>query len=334
MLLDCRHMSLLLSLRDDDPSVKLIRSTIRKVLLDNTSSNSERAPGDVSEIFRSKSSVWVCANEKHGTHVVKYTPKVSESIHANEDAQREAALLYSKVLEHPNIIKAFEAFETTSGTYMCLEHAKGGDLLNFMTEVRRGQLYETEARIVAKSVFTAIDFMHKTGYLHCDVKLENVLLMEAYQEIDENSVIKLTDFGFCRRVEDLPNRTMGSLEYAAPELYTGPVRRNSEKSDVWACGVVLYTVIFCEMPFASDDDEDEEIKVPGSTVRRISQRIVHGRPLRFQRAHRRIHPSMPAMELLKEMLDKNAVRRPTISHCLNHDFILGKATLPLRSAFA
>ena len=163
-----------------------------------------------------------------------------------------------KKLEHPNIIKVYDIFTLRkTQIYVFMELADGGDILDLIKE---GALPEPKAKPLYKGVADALQYIHKMGFAHRDIKCENMLLY------NKRTVAKIGDFGFSRTCFHhstgerlLSNTYCGSAAYAAPEiLKVKPY--NAMISDVWSMGVVLYVMVNCRLPF-SDKNLKEMLKL-------------------------------------------------------------------------
>lgn len=173
-------------------------------------------------------------------------------------------------LEHPNIIKYFRCIETTRRVYIVMQFAENGSLLDLIR--RRSQLPENESRVIYKQLLSALEYCHRNGIVHRDIKCENLLF-------DSENVLKLIDFGFARRylplkssgdegfstsrvgvqqtTAEVPKRQLsetycGSYAYACPEILIGEPY-DPRHADIWASGVVLFAMVFGRLPF---DDAD------------------------------------------------------------------------------
>uniref|UniRef100_A0A182SBN0 Protein kinase domain-containing protein n=1 Tax=Anopheles maculatus TaxID=74869 RepID=A0A182SBN0_9DIPT len=158
-------------------------------------------------------------------------------------------------LHHQNIIHFYEFFETTMRFYIVMRYAENGSLLNLIR--KEGRLPEPRVRRYYRELLDALQYIHSKGYAHRDIKLENLVL-------DRNDRLKLIDFGFaCRLWEgecDSSSNTQqephlsetfcGSHAYASPEILKfkpyDPV-----PADIWASGVVLYSLLFGQLPFSN-----------------------------------------------------------------------------------
>ncbi|XP_072855558.2 testis-specific serine/threonine-protein kinase 5 [Pogona vitticeps] len=150
--------------------------------------------------------------------------------------------------KHLNVIQLYEMYRNSKRTYLVLELASRGDLLEHInaTSDRREYpgLEEEEARRLFRQIVSAVAHCHNVGIVHRDLKCENVLL-------DERGFIKLTDFGFANRYS-LKNSLMstfcGSVAYTAPEILMSK-KYNGELADLWSLGVILYAMVTGKLPF-------------------------------------------------------------------------------------
>lgn len=152
----------------------------------------------------------------------------------------EASILQS--LDHPNIIKMLEFISDDDTTAMVMEYAPRGDMLNYMNSRPKVGFPEPISRDYFLQLISAIKYLHDLDYIHCDIKLENILLFHG-------NVIKLTDFGFAIKYSKTKRMKYGngSLSYASPEVvfkrdFYGP------EADIWSLGVVLFTMICGKFP--------------------------------------------------------------------------------------
>lgn len=110
---------------------------------------------------------------------------------------------------HPFVCNLCFAFQSNDHLYLVMEYLAGGDLMNLL--IARDTLTEEESRFYVAEMVVAIDTIHKLGFIHRDVKPDNML-------IDKNGHLKLSDFGLCKSftvdVDTLPVATMSS---SAPE---------------------------------------------------------------------------------------------------------------------
>ena len=153
-------------------------------------------------------------------------------------------------MNHPNIVKIFEAFETEDNVYLVMEYVGGGSLHSLLKEQSDRRLQEEDAKRLFKQIMTALQYCHRKSITHRDIKLENILL-------DEHRNVKLIDFGFSTCIPNDKKIKMfcGTPSYMAPEIvrrdeYAGP------PADVWASGVLLYALTNGCFPFRGGTDKE------------------------------------------------------------------------------
>ncbi len=154
-------------------------------------------------------------------------------------------------IRHPNIVRLFDAGIDRSGTpWQAMELLDGRDL-DAVVEER--PLTVDETCTVGVQLLSALECVHNHGFVHRDVKPENVFL--TFHD-DGRITVKLLDFGIVkaiRPVDSLPaiteqNMLLGTPQFMAPEQITGdlPV---GPSTDVWAVGAVLFTALAGHPPF-------------------------------------------------------------------------------------
>lgn len=161
----------------------------------------------------------------------------------------EREIIIMKLLNHPNVLRLYDVWETNKNLYMILEYAEKGELFNLLVE--RGPLPENEAIRFFRQIIIGISYCHALGIVHRDLKPENLLLDHKYN-------IKIADFGMAAlETEDkLLETSCGSPHYAAPEIVSG-IPYHGFASDVWSCGVILFALLTGRLPF---DEEDGNIR--------------------------------------------------------------------------
>merc|ERR1711878_165288 len=95
-------------------------------------------------------------------------------------------------LDHPNVVKLLEAYESKASVYLVMELVTGGELFDRIVE--KGSYTEKDAADLIKQVLSAVAYMHSSGVVHRDLKPENLL----YHSPDEDSKIMISDFGLSK----------------------------------------------------------------------------------------------------------------------------------------
>lgn len=131
------------------------------------------------------------------------------------------------------MLKIHEIFDEDDCIYLVLELLKGGELFDRIVE--KENYSEKEAAETVRPIVDAIRYCHNLGIIHRDLKPENLL----YAEPNDSSIIKITDFGLARFLEnELATTACGTPNYVAPEIIAG--NGYSKEVDLWSIGVIIY----------------------------------------------------------------------------------------------
>ena len=149
-------------------------------------------------------------------------------------------------LEHPNIIRIRSVAKTGDHVYFAMDLC--ADSLGARI-AREGPLSEEDILRLARDIASALDFAHRQGVIHRDLKPDNVL-------IRSDGAAVLTDFGIARAVSGYVastgvNMTIGTPHYLSPEQAQG--RPLDHRVDFYALGATLYKAATGEVPFSSND---------------------------------------------------------------------------------
>eukprot|EP00727_Mastigamoeba_balamuthi_P011463 m51a1_g694 putative ribosomal protein s6 kinase alpha-4 isoform x1 (785) ;mRNA; f:359385-363612 len=148
-------------------------------------------------------------------------------------------------LDHDNIVRLHEVFQTKGRVVLIMERVPGGDLLHEI--VRRGKFTEEDARPLFRQIVSAVDHLHARGIAHRDLKPENILVTDA-----EHPCAKLGDFGLAVDTTSYPMVSVaGSPCYVAPEILK--LQKYTTQCDVWSLGVILFVMLSGCLPFHSDN---------------------------------------------------------------------------------
>lgn len=190
--------------------------------------------------------------------------------------------------DHEWVVKMFYSFQDTSNLYLVMEFLPGGDMMTLL--MKKDTLMEEHAQFYVAETALAIQYIHKLGFIHRDIKPDNLLL-------DAKGHVKLSDFGLCtglkkshrtefyknlanakpsdfafsptdskRRAESwkknrraLAYSTVGTPDYIAPEVFMQTGYTTS--CDWWSLGVIMYEMLIGFPPFCSETPQETYRKV-------------------------------------------------------------------------
>ena len=158
-------------------------------------------------------------------------------------------------LNHNHIVRVMDVIEVVDATYIIMERVDGPELTDYLNTFPHGRLPTQVARRIFCHVLCALRHAHRHGFLHCDIKPDNVRLSE------DCSHAVLTDWGYARKPGMRPEQYMcGTPAYASPEQLTGYCpdsvtgrRQLAAATDVWSLGVTFFEMLSGHLPFAADD---------------------------------------------------------------------------------
>ncbi|MET9787945.1 Stk1 family PASTA domain-containing Ser/Thr kinase [Streptomyces canus] len=148
-------------------------------------------------------------------------------------------------LAHPNVVQVFDQGTDGSYVYLAMEYVAGCTLRDVLRE--RGALQPRAALDILEPVLAALGAAHRAGFVHRDMKPENVL-------IGDDGRVKVADFGLVRSVNTVTSTTgavLGTVSYLSPEQIEQPGTADA-RVDVYACGVVLYEMLTGDRPHDGD----------------------------------------------------------------------------------
>lgn len=147
-------------------------------------------------------------------------------------------------LSHPNVVGVYDQGAEGAYVYLAMEYVAGCTLRDVLRE--RGALRPRAALDILEPVLAALGAAHRAGFVHRDMKPENVL-------IGDDGRVKVADFGLVRAVGSVTSTTgslLGTVSYLAPEQIESGTA--DTRADVYACGVVLYEMLTGGKPHSGD----------------------------------------------------------------------------------
>jgi serine/threonine-protein kinase len=193
--------------------------------------------------------VWEAKDALLDRHVALklLTPQLADDLEFLERFRREARA--AAKLSHPNIVPIFDVGEDaeTHTPFIVMELVEGGNLKDRIRAA--APLSNDEVRSIGVALASTLEYAHRRGIIHRDVKPQNVLL-------GDDGRPRLTDFGIAQAMSSTgltrTGAVMGSVHYLAPELVRG--RQALPQSDVYALGAVLYEMATGRVPFEGETD--------------------------------------------------------------------------------
>jgi tRNA A-37 threonylcarbamoyl transferase component Bud32 len=147
-------------------------------------------------------------------------------------------------LNHPNIVTIYDIGEMENGPFLAMELIDGRSLAELLEETGKESMPPTDVIALANKLCLALDYAHREGVVHRDVKLENVM-------VTHSGVLKLMDFGLAKAMHQAPDKTLvitGTPLYMSPEQIVG--REVDHRTDLYATGVLVYRLIVGAWPYS------------------------------------------------------------------------------------
>ena len=231
---------------------------------------------------------------------MKEIKKANKDLLSDGEIKDEIDIL--KSLDHPDIVRIIESFNTKDSYVLVTEYCEGGELYDQV----RNQLSETQIAVIFKQLLSGLAYLHSHNIVHRDLKLENILI----QEIEKSKTtgedlfnIKIIDFGTARIFDNKkkPQSIVGSSYYIAPEVLN---QKYGKECDLWSVGVILYMFIVGHAPFDGCDDEE----ITGN----IQKGIYKKDDKRWKKASKEVK------DLIQKLLIYNPQKRLTALQALRH----------------
>lgn len=183
----------------------------------------------------------------HNATGLQYAVKCLELqlIETEDDLQQLYEEIYIMCqLDHPNIVRLEEVYESKSEIYLVQEYCTGGELFDRLDEQPDYHFTEPECVRLVKQILSALQYIHSKGIVHRDLKLENFL----FSGRGADSELKMIDFGLSKHFNfgEVQHEAVGTPYTVAPEVILGSY---DERCDIWAVGVITYLLLSGESPF-------------------------------------------------------------------------------------
>jgi serine/threonine protein kinase len=192
-------------------------------------------------------------------------------------------------MSHPNIISIYDVGQHGKHYYMAMDYLPGESCKQL---IKKQLLTPLKSLKVIKEVSKGIEYVHEQGFIHCDIKPDNILFRK-----DGSAVI--TDFGIAKEINKEKSTTVsGTPHYMSPEQAQG--QKLDKSSDIYSLGVMLFEMLHGYVPFRGKDAIAIAIKHVSAPLPEFSKELEEIEPLvkrmlakkpgaRFQNSNELIH---------------------------------------------
>lgn len=249
--------------------------------------------------------------EKFAMKVIKkeINPMVKCRDENNAKIMNEVHIM--KKLSNPHVLSMIDFYESSNEVVIIMEYMEGRDMLYRITQHdgKRKNLTELDAKFFFLQACRGLKYLHDMSITHRDIKPDNILLADH----SPDSLLKISDFGLSKLISAETMKTVcGTQLYVAPEVLFGGSYTN--KVDIWSMGCLLFAMLSGSVPFCDaygpPDVQTQIREAKYSFKNRIWNKV-----------------SRSARELIRQMLQKNPLSRPTIAEVLDHQWLKCPKTL-------
>lgn len=241
------------------------------------------------------------------------------------DVKFDNELQIMRKLKHPNIVDYFDCQSFESWIYIIMEYIPYGELSKELQA--NGRLPEHEVQQITKQTLRALDYLHRQGITHRDIKPDNILIASR-----NPLVIKLSDFGLSKSVidqETFLKTFCGTLLYCAPEVYPDyntyaqpPTKRRrhdgppfktaayDSSADMWSFGAVIFHLLAGKAPIMGRGENGG-----AQMLNNIMTKPVDFDPLR------ELGVSDAAIDFIAALLNRQPALRPKEQDCFQHPWL-------------
>ncbi|KQK24031.1 germinal center kinase 3 isoform X2 [Brachypodium distachyon] len=227
-----------------------------------------------------------------------------DRVNSNLDDVRKEAQIMS-LIDHPNVIRAYCSFVVDHNLWVIMPFMAEGSCLHLMKVAYPDGFEEPVICSILKETLKALDYLHRQGHIHRDVKAGNIL-------IDSPGVVKLGDFGVSACLFDRGDRQrsrntfVGTPCWMAPEVLQ-PGTGYNFKADIWSFGITALELAHGHAPFS----KYPPMKVLLMTLQNAPPGLDYDRDRKFSKSFK---------EMVAMCLVKDQTKRPTAEKLLKHSF--------------
>ncbi|KAK3148591.1 hypothetical protein QOZ80_3BG0296910 [Eleusine coracana subsp. coracana] len=220
-----------------------------------------------------------------------------------DDVRRETQTM--SLIDHPNVIRSYCSFVVDHNLWVIMPFMSEGSCLHLMKIAYPDGFDESIIASILKETLQALEYLHRQGHIHRDVKAGNIL-------IDSPGVVKLGDFGVSACMFDRGDRQrarntfVGTPCWMAPEVLQ-PGTGYNFKADIWSFGITALELAHGHAPFS----KYPPMKVLLMTLQNAPPGLDYDRDKRFSKSFK---------EMVAMCLVKDQTKRPTAEKLLKHSF--------------
>ncbi|KAL3924341.1 MAG: hypothetical protein SGILL_001108 [Bacillariaceae sp.] len=180
------------------------------------------------------------------TFAVKIIRRAKLKASEDEFVLNEVSIMQSLSPYGEYVVQLLDFYEEPDYFYLVMDYMGGGDV--FDRVLKKSKYTESDARQLTTTLLKATRCMHEAGVAHRDLKPQNLLLTSE----DDDARIKVTDFGFARRVHTPQSLTSrcGTPTFVAAEILKNIP--HDQSADMWSVGVIVYLLLVGYPPFMKD----------------------------------------------------------------------------------
>lgn len=234
---------------------------------------------------------------------VKVIRKDNTELRAQTLIQRELDIL--RLVNHQNVVRLYDLFDTQDKLYFVLEYMSGGALYEVLS-AHNVHFSEERASCILKNILQGLSYLHAKGIVHRDVKPENILTTAKQWPFTS----KLADFGLSNFLDTgALESKVGTPYFCAREVVTNETY--GTKADLWSLGVVAYEMLSGRKPFE------------GSHTKSVLYAILDGR-YHFP-PHEWANISIEARDFISRLICIDVERRMSANEALMHPWIVNES---------
>lgn len=199
-------------------------------------------------------------------------------------------------LQHSNIVSIFDVGKQGTMNYFAMEYLQE----NLKDRIKQGGgLKPREALSIVKDVAKALSYAHKKGFVHRDIKPDNIMFRK-------DGAVVLVDFGIVKAVDETTKLTrtgmsVGTPQYMSPEQIKA--RKVDGRSDIYSLGIVLFELLTGKLPYQGEDVVKLALQHTGSPIPKLPEKLKDFQPLIEKMLAKNPHERVRNTEGLIRLID-------------------------------